>query len=117
MIVALLVVLLLPVVGWASEGNAVKCRAYLDKHEGYVFEGRDCNGGYGVQIDPDSHGKQIWSNSCYERMREAMREATLFINQKAGRVIYEKNGKMWVVPDPALVDGWNAVMRDCVKGE
>lgn len=93
-----LFVLLLPVAGWADDpvprffricdSSLQKCRLYDSEWE-----------------------------TCYQRMREAMREATLFINQKAGRVIYEKNGKMWVVPDPALVDEWNAVMRDCVKEE
>ncbi len=101
-----LFVLLLPVVGCAeiiSDGCNM-CRK---------SSGSDLIECTAVYCPPPKTHEDV----CHQRMREAMREATLFINQKAGRVIYEKNGKMWVVPDPALVDEWNAVMRDCVKGE
>jgi hypothetical protein len=52
---------------------------------------------------------------CYQRMQEAMRESDLYINQKAGIVHYDKDGKMYAMPDPNFVKDWNQVMRDCVK--
>ncbi len=110
----LLVLLLLPVGVGAGEwlpspyrSPSPTCKIWWKSTgDGNVTHQTICDG------DEPVSAKEI---QCYTKMREAMVEANLYLNQKAGIVHYDKDGKLYAMPDPNFVKDWNQIMRECVQ--